>query len=84
MSIKDDQGNEGTIEGSFGKSGKVKCHFPKANFPTKKEEAKNAPSKLGEATLSSAMKCRGACCFMCVALDSYFFPASDGVQKIHL
>jgi len=36
MKIVDDEGNVGKIEGTFGKSGKVKCHFPTASFPTGK------------------------------------------------
>jgi len=66
MSIVDDLGNVGRIEGNFGKSGifllrmmevrlcplrlhcsgKCKCYFPDADFPTGKN-AEGAPTKLG-------------------------------------
>lgn len=45
MKIKDDLGNEGTIEGTFGKSGKCKCYFPAAKFPTGKTK-EGIPTKL--------------------------------------
>jgi len=46
MKILDDLGNEGRIEGAFGKSGKCKCYFPGASFPTGKNATEGVPTKL--------------------------------------